>query len=93
MKSLKFVLLITAIALVPLGLGVMVLKQSEQAQLEQDAALESEANAAAARLRDSIAETRATVLITAHNFDPAIVEVFCDVRAYERAEAQRSVIR
>lgn len=34
MKSLKFVLLITAIALVPLGLGVMVLKQSEQAQLE-----------------------------------------------------------
>src|ERR687898_1264619 len=45
----------------------MVLKQSEQAQVEQDAALESEATAAAARLRDSIAETRATVLITAHN--------------------------
>ena len=45
----------------------MVLKQSEQAQVEQDAALESEAGAAAARLRDSIAETRATVLITAHN--------------------------
>jgi diguanylate cyclase (GGDEF)-like protein len=67
MKSLKLVLLITAIALVPLGLGVMVLKQSDQAQLEQDAALESEAGAAAARLRDSIAETRATVLITAHN--------------------------
>jgi diguanylate cyclase (GGDEF)-like protein len=66
-KSLKLVLLITAIALVPLGLGVMVLKQSEQAQLEQDAALESEAAAAAGRLRDSIAETRATVLITAHN--------------------------
>ena len=51
----------------PLGLGVMVLKQSSQAQLEQDAALESEAGAAAARLRDSVAETRATVLITAHN--------------------------
>ena len=67
MKSLKLVLLITAIALVPLGLGVMVLKQSDQAQVEQDAALESEASAAAARLRDSIAETRATVLITAHN--------------------------
>ena len=67
MKSLKVVALITAIALIPLGLGVMVLKQSEQAQLEQDAALESEAAAAAARLRDSIAETRATVLITAHN--------------------------
>ncbi len=67
MKSLKLVLLITAIALVPLGLGVMVLKQSAQAQVEQDAALESEAGAAAARLRDSIAETRATVLITAHN--------------------------
>ena len=67
MKSLKLVLLIAAIALVPLGLGVMVLKQSEQAQVEQDAALESEAGAAAARLRDSIAETRATVLITAHN--------------------------
>ena len=67
MKSLKLILLITAIALVPLGLGVMVLKQSEQAQVEQDAALESEAGAAAARLRDSIAETRATVLITAHN--------------------------
>jgi diguanylate cyclase (GGDEF)-like protein len=67
MKSLKLVLLVTAIALVPLGLGVMVLKQSEQAQLEQDAALESEAAAATARLRDSIAETRATVLITAHN--------------------------
>ncbi|MGH3071552.1 MAG: HD domain-containing phosphohydrolase [Gaiellaceae bacterium] len=67
MKSLKLVVLITAIALVPLGLGVMVLKQSEQAQLEQDAALESEAAAATARLRDSIAETRATVLITAHN--------------------------
>ena len=67
MKSIKLVLLIIAIALVPLGLGVMVLKQSEQAQLEQDAALESEAGAAAARLRDSIAETRATVLITAHN--------------------------
>jgi len=66
-KSLKLVLLITAIALVPLGLGVMVLKQSDQAQLEQDDALESEASAAAARLRDSIAETRATVLITAHN--------------------------
>jgi len=64
-KSLKLVLLITAIALVPLGLGVMVLKQSDQAQVEQDAALESEAGAAAARLRDSIAETRATVLITA----------------------------
>ena len=67
MKSLKLVLLIAAIALVPLGLGVMVLKQSEQAQVEQDAALESEVSAAAARLRDSIAETRATVLITAHN--------------------------
>ena len=67
MKSLKLVLLIAAIALVPLGLGVMVLKQSEQAQIEQDAALESEVSAAAARLRDSIAETRATVLITAHN--------------------------
>lgn len=67
MKSLKLVLLITAIALVPLGLGIMVLKQSEQAQHEQDAALESEAGAAAARLRNSIAETRATVLITAHN--------------------------
>jgi diguanylate cyclase (GGDEF)-like protein len=67
MKSLKLVLLIIAIALVPLGLGVMVLKQSEQAQVEQDAALESEASAAAARLSDSIAETRATVLITAHN--------------------------
>ena len=67
MKSLKLVLLVVAIALVPLGLGVMVLKQSEQAQLEQDAALESEAAAATARLRDSIAETRATVLITAHN--------------------------
>lgn len=67
MKSLKLVLLITAIALVPLGLGVMVLRQSEQAQVEQDAALESEAAAATARLRDSIAETRATVLITAHN--------------------------
>src|ERR671910_431763 len=67
MKSLKLVVLITAIALVPLGLGVMVLKQSEQAQVEQDAALESEAAAATARLRDSIAETRATVLITAHN--------------------------
>jgi diguanylate cyclase (GGDEF)-like protein len=67
MRSLKLAILITAIALVPLGLGVMVLKQSEQAQLEQDAALESEASAAAARLRDSIAETRATVLITAHN--------------------------
>ena len=67
MKSLKLVLLIAAIALVPLAMGVMVLKQSEQAQLEQDAALESEAGAAAARLRDSIAETRATVLITAHN--------------------------
>jgi diguanylate cyclase (GGDEF)-like protein len=66
-KSLKLVLLIAAIALVPLGLGVMVLKQSEQAQVEQDAALESEVSAAAARLRDSIAETRATVLITAHN--------------------------
>jgi diguanylate cyclase (GGDEF)-like protein len=66
-KSLKLVVLIAAIALVPLGLGVMVLKQSEQAQLEQDAALESEVSAAAARLRDSIAETRATVLITAHN--------------------------
>ena len=45
----------------------MVLKQSEQAQVEQDAALESEAGAAAARLRDGFAETRATVLITAHN--------------------------
>ena len=67
MKSLRLVLLIAAIALVPLGLGVMVLKQSQQAQVEQDAALESEAGAAAARLRDSIAETRATVLITAHN--------------------------
>ena len=67
MRSLKLAILITAIALVPLGLGVMVLKQSEQAQVEQDAALESEAGAAAARLRDSIAETRATVLITAHN--------------------------
>ena len=67
MKSIKLVLLIIAIALVPLGLGVMVLKQSDQAQLEQDDALESEAGAAAARLRDSIAETRATVLITAHN--------------------------
>ena len=67
MKSLKLVLLIAAIGLVPLGLGVMVLKQSEQAQVEQDAALESEAGAAAARLRDSVAETRATVLITAHN--------------------------
>ena len=67
MKSLKLVLLITAIALVPLGLGVMVLKQSDQAQVEQDAALESEASAAAARLRDSVAETRATVLITSHN--------------------------
>jgi diguanylate cyclase (GGDEF)-like protein len=66
-KSLKLVLLIAAIALVPLGLGVMVLKQSEQARVEQDAALESEAGAAAARVRDSIAETRATVLITAHN--------------------------
>jgi diguanylate cyclase (GGDEF)-like protein len=66
-KSLKLVLLITAIAFVPLGLGVMVLKQSEQAQVEQDAALEGGASAAAARLRDSIAETRATVLITAHN--------------------------
>ena len=67
MKSLKLVLLIAAIGLVPLGLGVMLLKQSEHAQVEQDAALESEAGAAAARLRDSIAETRATVLITAHN--------------------------
>lgn len=67
MKSLKLLLLIAAIALVPLGLGVMVLKQSAQAQVEQDAALESEAGAAATRLRDSIAETRATVLITAHN--------------------------
>ncbi len=67
MKSLKLILLITAIALVPLGLGVMVLKQSAHAQVEQDAALESEMGAAAARLRDSIAETRATVLITAHN--------------------------
>lgn len=67
MKSLKLVLLITAIALVPLGLGIMVLKQSEQAQHEQDAALESEAGAAVARLRNSIAEARATVLITAHN--------------------------
>ena len=64
---LKLLLLITAIALVPLGLGVMVIKQSDQAQREQDAVLESEAGAAAARLRDSIAETRATVLITAHN--------------------------
>ena len=67
MKSLKLVLLITAIALVPLGLGVMVIRQSELAQIEQDAALESETGAAAGRLRDSIAETRATVLITAHN--------------------------
>ena len=67
MKSLKLLLLIIAIALVPLGLGVMVLKQSDQAQLEQDDGLESEAGAAAARLRDSISETRATVLITSHN--------------------------
>src|ERR671910_2855270 len=67
MKSIKLAILITAISLVPLGLGVMVLKQSDQAQFEQDDALESEAGAAAARFRDSIAETRATVLITAHN--------------------------
>ena len=26
-------------------------------------------------------------------FDPAIVEVFCDLRAQERAEAQRSLSR
>ena len=45
----------------------MVIKQSDQAQREQDDGLESEAGAAAARLRDSIAETRATVLITSHN--------------------------
>ena len=67
MKSLKLVLLIIAIALVPLGLGVMVLKQSDQAQLEQDDGLESEAGAAAARVSDSVSETRATVLITSHN--------------------------
>ncbi len=67
MKSLKLVVLIAAIALVPLGLGMILLKQSGRAQLEQDDGLESEASAATARLRDSIAETRATVLITAHN--------------------------
>src|SRR5688500_20153616 len=44
----------------------MVLKQSDQAQLEQDDGLESEAGAAAARLRDSISETRASLLITPH---------------------------
>ncbi|MBA2333108.1 MAG: diguanylate cyclase [Actinobacteria bacterium] len=67
MKSLKLMLLIAAIALVPLALGVVLLNQREQAGREQDRALETEVGYAVARLRDSIAETRATVLITAHN--------------------------
>ena len=67
MKSLKVMALIAAIALVPLALGVVLIEQRAQAQREQDRALENEVGAAAARLRDSFAETRATVLITAHN--------------------------
>ncbi|MCP9485504.1 MAG: diguanylate cyclase [Gaiellaceae bacterium MAG52_C11] len=67
MRSLKLMLLVAAIALVPLTLGVVLLDQREQAQREQDRALETEVGSAIARLRDSFAETRATVLITAHN--------------------------
>ena len=67
MRSLKLMLLVAAIALVPLGLGVLLVDQREQAQREQDRALETQVGAAVARLRDSFAETRATVLITAHN--------------------------
>ena len=67
MKSLKLMALVAAIALVPLALGVVLINQRAQAQREQDRALETEVAAATARLRDSFAETRATVLITAHN--------------------------
>ncbi|MBA3246288.1 MAG: hypothetical protein H0T61_14105, partial [Actinobacteria bacterium] len=46
MRSLKLMLLVAAIALVPLALGVVLLDQREQAQREQDRALETEVGAA-----------------------------------------------